>query len=165
MNSDTPSPNRTLADLVALLVRWLVGGLFIYMGLSKALQPVEFLKLVRQYEMVQDPWLLNSIAAALPWFEVFCGLLLVAGVAVRGTALMLVAMLVPFTLVVLRRALAMHAAQAIPFCAVKFDCGCGTGEVLICRKLVENSALILFVAWLLMGRGRRFCARYSLLGP
>src|SRR5690349_18661666 len=142
MNPGTSPSNRIRLDLAATLVRWIVGALFIYMGLTKALQPVEFLKLVRQYEMVQSPWLLNSIAAALPWFEVFCGLLLVAGVAVRGTALMLVAMLVPFTLVVLKRALAIHAAQAIPFCAVKFDCGCGTGEVLICHKLVENAALI-----------------------
>ena len=35
------------------------------------------------------PVLLNSIAAALPWFEVVCGGLLLAGVAVRGSALIL----------------------------------------------------------------------------
>ena len=43
------------------------------------------------------------------------------------------------------------------------DCGCGTGEVFICRKLVENGALILLTGWLLMGRGRAFCAHYSLI--
>ena len=32
-----------------------MGALFIYMGLNKALHPVEFLKLVRQYELVQTP--------------------------------------------------------------------------------------------------------------
>ena len=52
---------------------------------------------------------MNSIGAALPWFEVFCGLLLLFGVAVRGAALMLMAMLVPFTLIVLKRALAIAA--------------------------------------------------------
>lgn len=112
------------------------------MGLNKALHPVEFLKLVRQYDLVQTPLILNSVAAALPWFEVFCGLLLLAGVAVRGSALMLLLMLVPFTIVVLQRAFAMQTVLAIPFCAVKFDCGCGTGEVFICRKLVENTLLI-----------------------
>jgi len=163
MNAEPWSWKRNALDLAAVLARWLLGALFLYMGLNKALHPVEFLKLVRQYELVQNPLLLNSIAAALPWFEVFCGVLLVAGVAVRGSALMLLLMLVPFTLVVLQRALAMQAVLAISFCAVKFDCGCGTGEVLICRKLVENGVLMLLSAWLLMGRGRHLCARYTLI--
>jgi hypothetical protein len=140
-----------------------MGGLFIYMGMSKALHPVEFLKLVREYHLVQSPLLLNLIAAALPWFEVFCGVLLVAGIAVRGSALMLIAMLVPFTLLVFRRALAIQAALAIPFCAVKFDCGCGTGEVFICPKLLENFVLLLLSIWLLAGQGRRLCVRYGLI--
>ena len=149
--------------MTAVVARWLLGAVFIYMGLNKALHPVEFLKLVRQYDLVTNPFLLNSIAATLPWFEVFCGLLLVAGVAVRGSALMLAAMLVPFTLIVLRRALVIAAAQAIPFCAVKFDCGCGSGEVLICHKLVENCLLIFISAWLAAGRGRQLCLRFNLL--
>jgi uncharacterized membrane protein YphA (DoxX/SURF4 family) len=163
MNPESWSWKRSAPDLAATLARWLLGGLFLYMGLTKALHPVDFLKLLRQYELTQSPLLLNSIAAALPWFEVFCGVLLLAGVAVRGSAVMLLLMLVPFTLVVLERALALRTALAIPFCAVKFDCGCGTGEVLICRKLVENGVLILLSGWLLLGRGRHLCARYSLI--
>jgi len=154
--------SRRAVDFAAVLARWLLGAVFVYMGLSKALDPVAFLKLVRQYEMVSSPLLLNSIAAALPWFEVFCGLLLLAGVAVRGAALTLVVMLVPFTYVVFQRALAIQSSLAIPFCAVKFDCGCGTGEVFICRKLVENFVLIVLSVWLVAGGGRRFCARYRL---
>jgi hypothetical protein len=88
--------------------------------------------------------------------------LLLAGVAVRGSALNLAAMLVPFTLIVLKRALAIAATSGIPFCAVKFDCGCGAGEVLICHKLVENTVLLLLSAWLLTGRGRQLCLRFSL---
>jgi uncharacterized membrane protein YphA (DoxX/SURF4 family) len=150
-------------NTAALLGRWWLGAVFIYMGLNKALpHPEAFLKLVRQYQMVDTPVLLNSIAAALPWFEVYCGVLLLAGVAVRGTALNLIAMLVPFTVVVLKRALAIAAATGKPFCAVKFDCGCGAGEVYICHKLIENSALLLLAAWLLMGRGRQLCLRFSL---
>ena len=163
MSAEPWSWRRNALDPAAVLARWLLGAAFLDLGLNKALHPVEFLKLVRQYELVQDPLWLNSIAAALPWFEVFCGILLLAGVAVRGSALMLLLMLLPFTLVVLQRALAMQAALAVPFCAVKFDCGCGTGEVLICRKLLENAGLILLSGWLLMGRGGQLCARYSLI--
>jgi hypothetical protein len=129
--------------------------------LNKALHPVEFLKLVREYDMVSSPLLLNSIAGALPWFEVFCGSLLVLGVAVRGTAVLLIGMLVPFTLVVIRRALSIAATKGVAFCAVKFDCGCGNGEVYICGKVLENSGLILLSLWLLVGYGRQFCLRYS----
>jgi uncharacterized membrane protein YphA (DoxX/SURF4 family) len=151
--AETVSPSRLrAADIAALLARWLLGGLFIYMGLSKVLHPVEFLKLVRQYNFTEQYLLLNFIASALPWFEVFCGLLLVLGVAVRGTALLLVAMLVPFTLLIFQRALGIHEAQRIAFCAIKFDCGCGAGEVLICRKLVENTLLTALATWLVFWR-------------
>ena len=122
--------------------RLIVGGLYLWMGLHKALDPVGFLKLAHQYDMVHTPVLLNLIAAMLPWFEVMCGLLLVCGVAVRGTALVSVAMLVPFTWLVLQRAIALHAGSSLPFCAIKFDCGCGSGEVFICRKLAENTLLL-----------------------
>lgn len=126
-----------------------LGGFFLYSGLAKALHPVEFLKLLRLYDFTDASVVLNVIAATLPWFEVVCGAALVFGIAVRGTALVTLALLVPFTGVVLRRALALQAAQAIPFCAVRFDCGCGMGEVAICYKLVENALLIGAALWLL----------------
>ena len=162
MNTNPASMRRSL-DIFAVLARWLLGAVFLYMGLSKALHPVDFLKLLRQYDLTQSSLLLNSMAGALPWFEVFCGLLLLAGIAVRGTALALVFLLVPFTGLVLHRALLLQAALAIPFCAVKFDCGCGTGEEFICRKLMENSLLILLTAWLLAGHGRQLSLRFNLI--
>ena len=163
MKDNQPSRNRAVGVACAVLARWLLGAAFLYLGLDKALHPVEFLKLMRQYDLTQDALLLNSIAAALPWFEAFCGLLLLAGVAVRGTALTLAVMLVPFTLLVLHHALLLQAAQHIPFCAVKFDCGCGTGEEFICRKLLENFLFIVFSGWLLAGYGRKLCLRHTLM--
>jgi uncharacterized membrane protein YphA (DoxX/SURF4 family) len=156
------APNKIL-DLLTVLARWYLGGLFIYMGMSKALHPVAFLELVHQYQLTESAFVLNFIAAALPWFEVFCGVLLIVGVAVRGSALLLVLMLVPFTIVVLRRALAIHTLQNIPLCAVKFDCGCGNGEQWICQKIPENCGLILLAVWLLIGQGRQLCLRYQLI--
>jgi hypothetical protein len=67
---------------------------------------------------------------------------------------MLVCMLVPFSILVLRRALAIHATQHISFCLIKFDCGCGAGEVLICHKLAENFLLLLVSLLLLFGWDR-----------
>jgi uncharacterized membrane protein YphA (DoxX/SURF4 family) len=163
MTTQPPTWERKALAAAAVVARWAVGALFIYMGLKKAMHPVEFLKLVRQYEMVHSSLLLNSIAAGLPWFEVFCGALLLAGIAVRGAALTLVAILVPFTGLVFRRALALQTLRAIPFCAVKFDCGCGAGEVFICGKLAENFVLILLLCWLLSETGRGLRARQAAL--
>jgi len=165
MTTDAPVPlprRAPVPDLAVVLARWLLGALFIYMGTNKALHPVEFLKLVRQYDLFHDPFFLNCVASMLPWFEIFCGLLLLLGVAVRGTAVMVVAMLVPFTVVVLLHARALQVTGGLPFCAIKFDCGCGAGEVFICRKLAENILLTVVASALIFWRRHRFCLRIGL---
>ncbi|HUA69044.1 MAG TPA: DoxX family protein [Candidatus Saccharimonadales bacterium] len=165
MRSGQSSRSCRFLDAFTVLARWVLGAVFLYMGINKALHPVEFLKLVRQYDITQDVLVLNSIAAVLPWFETFCGLLLPVGVAVRGTALTLAMILAPLTLLVLHRALLLQAAQNIPFCTVNFDCGCGVGKEFICRKLLLNLVLFVLCLWLLTGRGRQFSLRFSLLKP
>jgi uncharacterized membrane protein YphA (DoxX/SURF4 family) len=162
MKTSASFRGRAAADIFAVLARWVLSAVFLYFGLNKALHPVEFLKMAREYDLVQSSLLLNLVAVVLPWFEIFCGLLLLAGVAVRGTAVMLIVMLVPFTALVFRRALALQSARHIPFCAIKFDCGCGNGEVFICRKLLENLLFIVFSVWLLAGYGRKLCIRHTL---
>jgi hypothetical protein len=75
-----------------------------------------------------------------------------SGVCIRGTALILFLMLVGFTGLIVQHALVIHHATRIAFCAIRFDCGCGVGEVLACQKIMENTCLILldgmiFVYW------------------
>jgi uncharacterized membrane protein YphA (DoxX/SURF4 family) len=148
-------------DLAVLAARWILGGLMIYLGLVKAMHPVDFLKVLRQYELVHSPFLLNTIASTLPWFEVFCGLLLVGGVALRGAALLSILMLVPFTAAVLHRALDIKAAKGVALCAIRFDCGCGSGEVVICHKLWENGFSVALALLILFMATSRWCLRYS----
>jgi len=147
--------------LVPVLARWLVGAVFLVMGFNKVLHPVEFLKLVRQYDIVHSHHVLNLIAAALPGLEVFCGLLLIAGIAVRGSALVLAGMLVAFTAGIVKRAVAIHAGGELAFCAIRFDCGCGGGEVFVCRKLAENTLLTLLAIISVGSRNRTWCLWHS----
>lgn len=154
--------DRTWPAVLSFIARWLLGAIFVYMGATKAPHPEAFLKLVRQYELTGNYFILNTIASTLPWFEIFCGLLLILGVAVRGAAAVLVVILAAFTWAVWQRALALEALRSLPFCAVKFDCGCGNGEVWICHKLPENFALIALALWLAAGGGRLWALRYSL---
>ncbi|MBI4625757.1 MAG: hypothetical protein HY736_21370 [Verrucomicrobia bacterium] len=160
--SGIPGSHR-VPDLLAVAARWLLAAVFLYLGLGKALHPVEFLKLVRQYGVFEDPLLLNLVAAVLPWFEVICGLLLLAGVTVRGAVWLLVAMLIPFTALILLRALAIRELGALPFCAIKFDCGCGGGEVFICPKLFENAGLTILSVWLAFYPRQRLCLRPAIV--
>jgi uncharacterized membrane protein YphA (DoxX/SURF4 family) len=144
-------------DVLAAASRWFLGAVFILMGMTKGLAPVEFLKVIRQYNAFESHTLMNFVAATLPWFEVFCGLLLILGVAVRGTTLLLIGMLVPFTILIWQRALDIQQAKGLAFCAIKFDCGCGSGEVPVCRKLAENAGLIVLSVWLLFWPTHRWC--------
>ena len=149
-----------LGTLVRVALGLWVGGL----GLVKALDPVTFLKAVRQYGLLETPWLLNAVAILLPWLEVFCGLLLVAGVAVRGTAWLLALLLTGFTALVAVHGWQLAEMHQMALCAVKFDCGCGTGEVRLCHKLAENLLMLAGCMWL--GTGRVGCGgalRYELI--
>jgi uncharacterized membrane protein YphA (DoxX/SURF4 family) len=154
----------SFADVPGIAARWLLAAIFIYMGTTKALHPEDFLKLVRQYGVVSQPLLLNLVAATLPWVELSCGLLLLAGVAVRGTAVLLGVMLISFTVLVVHRALELHQGSGLPFCAISFDCGCGTGVVPVCRKVAENSLLVGLSGWLVFSRQTRFCLRHKIVG-
>lgn len=146
--------------------RLAVGAAMIYYGLAKISQPVLFLKEVHVYGILpsQPPLLLNLVAAMMPWTELVLGMFLLLGVLIRGASGLLVLMLVVFTAAIAHRALGVQQAGNIAFCAVEFDCGCGSGAVNICRKLVFNSALILLALVAFLSNSRRFCLSRLLRG-
>jgi len=155
-----------------LVMRLLLGGMFIWMGYQKIGHPIEFLKQVHLYHMLpQEPAVfLNGTAIVLPWLEVVCGVALVAGIFVRGAVALIAIMLVVFTPAIFLRAMAVHTADGTAFFDIKFDCGCGAGEVLVWQKLLENTGLWLAALLLLFSRSRRFClelwlSRRSLESP
>jgi uncharacterized membrane protein YphA (DoxX/SURF4 family) len=131
-----------------------LGICFVYLGLNKAWNPTDFLKAVHQYGWVDQTLFLTWIAALLPWLEVFCGLLLLVGFWVRGAAFVVFGMLVFFSGIILHRALRIHETTGIDFCEIRFDCGCGNGAVLVCRKLVENALLTALSLALVLSRKR-----------
>ena len=156
--------SKSMAIWLGTLVRVALGLWLGGLGLVKALDPVTFLKAVRQYGLLETPWLLNAVAILLPWLEVFCGLLLVAGVAVRGTSWLLALLLAGFTALVAVHGWQLAEMHQMALCAVKFDCGCGTGEVRLCHKLAENLLMLAGCMWL--GTGRVGCGgalRYELI--
>ena len=95
--------NKTLL----ILLRLVLGGLFIYAGAVKVLDPLGFAQNIRNYDLVGQS--LSFIAAVvLPWLEILAGLALAAGVWKRASALIISGLLVFFivlTLVTIARGL------------------------------------------------------------
>ena len=133
-----------MKDVFVFIVRVFIGGMFLYLGWTKAQDPVAFLKTIREFHILQTPWQMNVVAAWLPWFEVWCGLLLILGAGIRASAASLGGLLVAFTGMIFWRAWNVHSAGGIVFCDIQFDCGCGTGEVVVCYKLAQNVVLAAF---------------------
>ena len=150
-----------------LAARLVLGGVFLVLGWDKAGDPVAFAKQIRQYQMLPDDAfrVLNAVAVCLPWVEMVCGGLLILGVWVRGSALALLILLTVFTAAIVHRAIGIHASDAIAWCAIKFDCGCGSGEQYVCHKVPENIGLWLLALIALLSRSRRFCLGRDGIGP
>ena len=65
------------------LIGIIIGGLFVYAGAVKIIEPVEFARDIDNYKML--PWRLGVfLALYLPWLEIFCGLALITRVLYRG---------------------------------------------------------------------------------
>lgn len=76
MTSKTTNIFWRILDLV-------VGGIFIYAGILKVLDPVQFGIDIDNYKTL--PWFVSvRLAFYLPWLEIFCGLALVFRFLYRG---------------------------------------------------------------------------------
>ena len=83
--------NRT----VLVVFRIVLGGLFIYAGVVKALEPLDFAQNIRNYRLVGQA-LSFAAALVLPWLEILAGAFLIAGIWKRGAALVISGLLVFF---------------------------------------------------------------------
>lgn len=80
---------------VHLVLRLLLGAVFVYASLDKIWDPAAFAKIVYQWQVV-GPVASNLVAVTLPWVELLAGLLLIAGAWKRESALVVALMLVVF---------------------------------------------------------------------
>jgi uncharacterized membrane protein YphA (DoxX/SURF4 family) len=85
------------ACIVWRVVAVIIGGLFIYAGVIKALDPVGFARDIDNYKML--PWpIAVGLALYLPWLEIFCGLALITRILFRGGVFILTALMFIFVL-------------------------------------------------------------------
>jgi putative oxidoreductase len=76
----------------------IIGGLFIYAGAVKVIDPAEFARDIDNYKML--PWQVSVwMGLYLPWLEIFCGLALIVRVFYRGSIFILTALMVLFIVI------------------------------------------------------------------
>ena len=98
---------------VLVVFRLVLGGLFVYAGAAKALEPLDFAQNIRNYQLVGQS--LSFMAAlVLPWLEILAGAFLVAGIWKRGAALAITGLLVFF--------IVLTAVTMVR--GLDVDCGC-----------------------------------------
>ena len=127
-----------------------VGLAMLAFGSLKIQDPASFLKAIHEYDFLptEPPILLNLLAIWIPVLEILGGFGLIFNRGRKGAALTLGLFLLCFTVGVAIRGHGLAEAQGSGWCAVAFDCGCGTGIVNLCNKLLENSLLILGCLWI-----------------
>ncbi len=91
-----------------------LGGLFVYAGLQKYLNPYEFAEAVLAYQLAPVS-LAGGVATVLPWAEIIAGFCLAAGLKRRSSLLLVAGLVAGFMIVIL-----ITLARGL-----NIDCGCG----------------------------------------
>lgn len=97
-----------------ILLRLIIGGVYVYVAWNKLVNPEEFAKAIKNYDMLSLQ-VINIIAITLPFVELFAGLFLIFGFYKKGSSVIL-----GMTLVVFIIALTSAYARGL-----NIDCGCG----------------------------------------
>jgi hypothetical protein len=92
---------------------FLIAAVFIYAGVLKALDPVQFAHDIDNYKIL--PWTVGvALAFYLPWLEIFCGLALIFRRFYRGALSILTALVAIFVI----------ATIAAKLRGLDITCGC-----------------------------------------
>ena len=112
-----------------LLIRCLLGLVFLYASYDKILDPGKFARDIANYHIVPFG-LENSIAIILPWLELLIGAGIILGIFLDGSVLLSGSFLILFIVMIFQ---AMMRGFNI-------ECGCGLkeGEMVGWSKILEN---------------------------
>jgi putative oxidoreductase len=132
---------KILSNSYLLLVfRLVLGFIFIYAGAEKIASPIKFAESISNYQLM-NAFFITLTSVVLPWIEVFCGIMLISGIAVKENAFIISAMLTIFIL----------AGIVSIIRGLDIDCGCfgDDSAKLGFMKIFENT-LLLFTGIILM---------------
>lgn len=119
---DDPGAARRerILDIVGLIARLILAGVFLVSGFLKAADPAQTKVAVKAYQLLPDG-VAEVVAAVLPYLEIATGVLLLLGLATRLGAILSALLMIAFLIGV-----GSAAARGL-----NIDCGCfgGGGQV------------------------------------
>ncbi|MCP4745193.1 MAG: DoxX family membrane protein [Desulfobacteraceae bacterium] len=89
------SAKKIITAAAQFTLRIILGSVFVYASWYKIFHPEDFAKTIENYQLL-PVIMINPTALLLPWIELVCGICLIAGHLVRGSALLIGAMLIIF---------------------------------------------------------------------
>ena len=129
-----------MMKLVEIAIRLVLGGVFVFAGATKIVDPGQFATDIANYRLLPHECV-NLFAITLPWVELVAGLLLIVGIWGRASAMVIAVMLGVF-LVAIGSAVAR---------GLNINCGCfGTveGRKVGLIALAQDVVMIGGAAWL-----------------
>ena len=125
--------------MLYLVLRLVLGGIFIYAGFLKAGDARSFAGTIAAYKIL--PYFLNVLVASiLPWWEILLGVLLVTGYRIRAAAASVALINIVFTI-------ALAAAMAR---GLDIDCGCFGNETTKTPLYISLLRDIIFIGMAVM---------------
>jgi len=123
-----------LVEYAVTFLRFILAFVFIIAAADKISDPAAFAQSIENYR-VFPIWSVNIIALFIPWLEIYTGVLLISGTAVRENLIIIGLLLIAFIILVL----------SAVFRDLNIDCGCfGTSNAqkVGFYKVIENSVLL-----------------------
>ena len=119
-----------------VLLRLLIGGLFLYASLNKLFNQEEFAKAIYNYKLLPGE-VVNIFAIVLPYIEFFSAIFLILGIYKKGSSFLIGAMLIVF-IIALTRAYVL---------GLDISCGCFSLETVseksdILLRIIEDIFLL-----------------------
>jgi uncharacterized membrane protein YphA (DoxX/SURF4 family) len=128
---------------IAILIRLLLGFLFIYSALDKILYPAKFAEVIYNYRLLPVE-LLNICAIIVPWIEITIGITLLLGVWIDASALLLSGLTIVFI------GLLLSAIVR----GLNIECGCfsldSEGSLVSWKRIFEDVLILiggLYLLW------------------
>lgn len=124
--------NRVLLPAARLVL----GGVFLFYSIGKIADPAAFAREIGNYHIL-PLYAINILAIVLPWLELICGALLIAGAKLRASSAIVGSMLLVFII-------AIYSAMSR---GLNINCGCSTVNVeMVGWKKIGEDALWLLLA-------------------
>lgn len=122
-----------------LAARFLIGGLFVFSGLSKLIGPIEYFELVIGfYQIIPEP-AVHAVALFTPWLELIAGTFLLLGYLLEAAAGLLALLSVAFQAI-----LAQALLRRLPI----DECGCfggGLAHLSLYQAFVLDTVLLILL--------------------